>query len=415
MGGRQLGDVDVFVAGVGDVVRAGTKDDHPLLRNVDQVLGVAAGEIADRAPGAGLPAVGGGGQEGLDERQRRVGLKPVGDLEAVDAVAAGRVPLPAGGDDPLQLGDHGLRVLAGHHAPVDPDGAGVGHDVGADPALDHADVDAGAADQRVDAVVQHLGLVALQREDQVRHAVDGVAPAPGLGGVGRGALDVKGRAQHPLVGDRHAVVGLFAHHHEVRGRQVAVLRQPERPEPAADLFLGGADDRQPAAELLALRAQHCAHQEHGRHRPLVVDAAEPVELAVGTLAAKGIVGPAGVLAQRHRVDVGVIEQGAAIFGPDRGHDAPGAVVGRHQGDRKAGVRQVAGTEFGDGTAVARGIGRRDGDQPLQQVGQRVHGALSLPAGGCRRFSRRRQRSSTTAPRAPTAASAGQRRARPWAP
>ena len=47
MGGFQLRYVYVLVAGMGYVVRAGAEDDHPVLRNVDQVLGVAAGEIAD--------------------------------------------------------------------------------------------------------------------------------------------------------------------------------------------------------------------------------------------------------------------------------------------------------------------------------------------------------------------------------
>ena len=378
----QLRDLGVLVGGVGHLVGARPKDHHAAGGHSHQVLGVAAGQVADRL--RRRPRLrGADGQEAPGERVVGCGLEPAADLVVAHAVGPLGVGGLAGGDDRLQLRHHGLGRLAWDHAPVHLDQAGVGHHVGADAALDHAHVDARRAEQRVGASLKLLALVALQVEDQVGHAVDRVAAAPGVGGVGGAAAYAEGGPQHALVGRGDAVVGLLADHDEVAGGEVPLLGEPLRAQHPAHLLLGGADHHQSAAQRAELLAQVGRHLQHRGHGRLVVHAAEAVDPAPVDGAAEGVVAPAGVLAEGHRVDMGVVHQRWPVAAAGAADHAPGAIVGRELGGREAALLQEALAEFGDGPAVAGRVGRGDADEPSEQLNHRrvlAHqGASAAPA------------------------------------
>ena len=183
---------------------------------------------------------------------------------------------------------------------------------------------------------------------------------------------VKGRAQHALVRRGHPVLRLLADDNEVARGHIALIHQPLRAQPTADLFIGSADDDEPSLEPVDLRAQRSRGQQHGRQRRLVVDAAQPIDATIGYCAGKGIDAPVGILAERHRVDVGVVEQRRRFLlargyrrHSRRGHRAPpvSSESRQHAGN--------AAQKVGDRPAIARRVGRRNTDQLLEQRDQVV--------------------------------------------
>ena len=78
--------------------------------------------------------------------------------------------------------------------------------------------------------------------------------------------------------------------------------------------------------------------QHGRHGGLVIDAAQAIDAPAINLTPKGLVGPAGVLAERHGVNVGVDHNGRSIIIPHLTDYAPRPLVRRHHRCFEAGLR-----------------------------------------------------------------------------
>ena len=83
---------------MGDSVGARAKDNHALAGHIDQMLGIAAGQIADRFEGrAGFCRT--DLLEAPEQLAFGAGLKPVADQELIDSVSALRVGRLARGGD----------------------------------------------------------------------------------------------------------------------------------------------------------------------------------------------------------------------------------------------------------------------------------------------------------------------------
>ena len=246
-----------------------------------------------------------------------------GDVLAV-LLHVGQVP------DLLQAGIPGL---AGGHAAVDGDGAGVGNGAAGGRGIEDLGGGAGAAAQETGVLVvggvvlgiQHLdqaldlgalfGVVLVQGADvleNVGHLVDGVVAALGSGTVAGNALDVHADLHTAAVTAVDAAVGGLGGDDEFNlllldalGGEVLV--DDVLPAHAvAVLFLNGADDH----DLVAFGDQ--AQVLHdlgavggGSHAALLVGAAAAIDDLVVLIALVGIVGPVVDVADADGIDMGV--------------------------------------------------------------------------------------------------------------
>ena len=233
----------------------------------------------------------------------------------------------------LDLLQAALVGLAGGHAPVDGDGAGVRHGAAAGGAVEDLGGGAGAPAQeagvlevaRVVLRVQHLhqalDLLVLARvvlvqipdvQQDLRHLVDGVVAPLGGGAVAADSVDVHPDLHAAPVAPVDAAVGGLGGDHEldllpgVLGSLEILVDDGLPAHAVAVLLLDGAHDHDfvPGGDQSQVLHDPAA-VGCGGHAALLVGAAPAVDDRVGLVALIGIGLPVGPVADAHGVHVGV--------------------------------------------------------------------------------------------------------------
>ena len=373
--GFEVGERDVLVLGVGLGDGAGADGDGG---------GAGGGEEDGVAEPGGACEFRAGGEEGLDEGMRGVGVERVngrgvvhggGGVDAVDELLE-------------QLMSPAVTLKVGGDADVEAEGAAVGDDVVTGAAVDEADVEGGGSQVLAGAgeLGEEIAEVGVEGGDESGHFGDGVFTEFGTGAVGGAAMgvDVDPQAAFVSVNDLH--FGGLADEGEVIARMVsgevfgAVLVG----------FLGHeADEVDLDGEGGDLVTKFPERPEHGGHGALGVGGAAAPEFTVVDVAIEGGDGHAG---DGDGVGVGGKEE--AGFGLTSGRWQAGeaaddiGAAGEDFIEEDLGARlfQEGGDEGGDAgfadiigrsAGVAVGIDGGDADEGLGKLddagGERRHG------------------------------------------
>ncbi len=337
---------------------------------------------------------------GGEQRVRRRGVARVVVGNLLDGDPARRDLFRRGLEPGAEFALGIAHALDRQHAAVDGEAGGGGHGVDLAPLAggeDAAEVDGrvhAAPVGRTEGAPREQLLVAVEREHERGHLLEGVDAGLGRGAVGGAAVDADIEPHDAVVAAAHAVALAALAHHGVVGAQFAVAGDPARAQRAVGLLVGGERHLDVEVGLHARGAQGLQGEDDAGDGALHVGGAAAVDPAVLHDGVERAAVPP-LAGDRHDVVVRVEMDGLFRAGVPEADDVIARVIeqlrlglllerarNRQAAHRQAEAAQRVREQGRDLPVVlARGVDRAQPDQLLQEGDEVGLVAVEVAGGG----------------------------------